>query len=158
MSLTQEIEDEVLVALEGADKPMGRADIFAECALAGDVGQISTALNRLLKRGLVEKMTLGLWAFVPDGVPEKEPAAAPRPTTIRAAIREIPRLGSGAPAKATSEDPLIAAVRSLPVPEPFPDATRSAAILQELANWPAMHPEVAEKLSEIAAEITRRAA
>lgn len=74
--------------------------------------------------------------------------------------RDIPSLGGNARSQQAQddEDPLIAAVRSLPVPAPFPDAERNAAVLRELARWEAMHPEVAEKLNEIAAEITKRAA
>ena len=158
MSVAEIVEDEVIAALEGAAEPMGRSEIFDECPTATSADQISRCLNRLLKDGLVEKMGGGKWSHVPDGIPQPK-WPAPASASAKVSATDIPSLGDRRPpAQDNDEDPLIAAVRSLPVPEPFPDAERSAAVLRKLAEWPAMHPELADKLNEIAAEINRRAA
>jgi hypothetical protein len=148
MSITEQVDEEVIAALEGADEPMGRAAIFDACPTAANVDQVSASLNRALKLGHVEKMGLGLWSFVPGGVPDAVHEAQRTPATT---AQPIPRFGE-------DSDPLVAAIRSLPTPSPFPQAERRARILDELAAWPAMHNEVAEELRAIANEIKRRAA
>lgn len=161
MSLYEEISEEIVAALEASDESMGRAELLDLCPTAVDADDISSCLNRLYKRGRVEKMGRNRWSAVIDAVPEepqpREPVTVPQSAKVwprpSQAINpnNIPKLGE-------DDDPLIAAIRDLPTPEPFPDAVRSATVLRELANWPAMHQEVADKLIEIATEITKRAA
>jgi hypothetical protein len=149
MSINDQINDEVLAALQGEVDGLNRNEIFEHCPSATSANQISSSLNRLAVSGAVERLGGGRWSAVDDPVPEAEPqkpAAA-----IQAPEQAIPRFGE-------DSDPVIAAIRSLPTPTPFPQAERRARVLEELAAWPAMHTEVADELRAIANEIKRRTA
>lgn len=78
-----EIEKEVVEALEASGDPMGRHDLFHRCPAAISADQISHALNRLAKRGMVQQMGFGKWGLTGD---YDAPAPQPSQTAIKVAV------------------------------------------------------------------------
>lgn len=164
----KDVESEIIGALARAKRPMARQELLKACASAEDAQQVSIALNNLKNAGRVGKSGSGLWELATPGDETPEPAPEPatepqQPAAAKPAARasakvatpiEVPRFGGER--QDDGDSGRLAALLGRPhatTARGIQDATRKAKCVRAIADWPALAPDVAEYLREIAADI-----
>lgn len=144
MSVSAQIEREVLSALDDAVKPMSRSDILEYCQTAEDAQQISLTLSALKKKGVVESPERGLWVI-----------AAGRRAAMTATDVEPSADSDENTDGSADEDPVFAELNRLRLRRAFPAADYRAQICQALAEHELTeeHPRLREFFERLAEDL-----